>query len=220
VNPAAIYTSKTKSDCAVGTCALDMERGIIDQISPVPWQTDTCIGGWHYKKDIKYKTPKTVIDMFADIVSRNGNLLLNFPLPGSGELDPEELRILAAITDWMAVNSEAIYSSRPWKIYGIGPSTVPVPVQPNRPRFNENGRKALTAEDVRFTTKGHYLYALVMGWPEKEAVIKADTGKVHNVELLGHKGKLKWTQDAASITIQLPETKPCDHAVTFKLALT
>ncbi len=219
VNPKAIYTSKTKSDCAEGTCALDMERGIIDQISPVPWQTDTCIGGWHYKKDIKYKTPKTVIDMFADIVSRNGNLLLNFPLPGSGELDPEELRILAAITDWMAVNSEAIYSSRPWKIYGIGPSTVPVPVQPNRPRFNENGRKALTAEDVRFTTKGKYLYALVMGWPEKEAVIAADTGKIHNVELLGHKGKLKWTQDATSIKIQLPETKPCDHAVTFKLAL-
>ncbi len=225
-NPRSVYTSKARTDCATGTCALDLERGIVDKIWPDPWQTDTCIGGWHYKKDIKYKTPKTVIDMLADIVSRNGNLLLNFPLPGSGELDPQEMQILSAITDWMAVNSEGIYSTRPWKIYGTGPSTMPPAERAGRMGFNENGRKALTAEDVRFTTKGKTLYAFLMGWPGKEAAISAlgnhtetDPGKIHNVELLGHKGKLKWTREDAALKIQLPDTKPSDHAVVFKIAL-
>ena len=147
----------------------DIERGVADQILPNPWQTDTCIGNWHYKRDIEYKTPKQVIDLLCDIVSRNGNLMLNFPLPNSGELDAKELKILDEITRWMAVNSEGIYSTRPWKIFGDGPGTkiAAVPDQ----RFNENSRKDLTADDVRFTTKGNALYAFVMGWPGKEASI-------------------------------------------------
>ena len=80
----AVYTSKEASDCAIGTCVLDHERGVADAISQNPWQTDTCIGHWHYKRGIKYKTPKKVIDLLTDIVSKNGNLLLNFPLPNSG----------------------------------------------------------------------------------------------------------------------------------------
>ena len=88
--------------------------------------------------------------MLADIVSKNGNLLLNFPLPNSGALDYEEMVVLDGITAWMAVNSEGIYATRPWKIYGEGPSTK-VDVQAER--FNESKRPALTAEDVRFTTR-------------------------------------------------------------------
>jgi alpha-L-fucosidase len=222
----AVYTSKRREDCATGTCALDLERGIVDRIWPDPWQTDTCIGNWHYKKGIKYKTPKLVVDMLVDIVSRNGNLLLNFPLPGSGQLDPDEMQVLSAFTGWMSVNSEGIYSTRPWKIYGSGPSTMPRPERQGRMGFNENGRKDLTAEDVRFTTKGKTLYAFVMGWPEKEAVIAPlgtktpqDPGKIHNVELLGHKGKLTWKQEEAGLKIQLPEQRPSDFGVTFKIAL-
>lgn len=225
-NKDAVYNSKSKSDCAEGTCALDLERGIVDKIWPEPWQTDTCIGAWHYKKGITYKTPKTVIDMLTDIVSRNGNLLLNFPLPGSGQLDAQEMQILAAITDWMAVNGEGIYGTRPWKIYGTGPSTVPKLDTANQPRFNENGRKPLTADDVRFTKKGRTLYAFVMGWPERQATISAlgsksetDAGKILNVELLGSQGALKWTQGESAVTISLPESKPSDHAVCFRIAL-
>ena len=217
----AIYTSKSKSDCATGTCALDLERGIVDTIWPDPWQTDTCIGGWHYKKGIKYKTPKTVIDMLVDIVSRNGNLLLNFPLPGSGQLDPEEMQILSGITDWMAVNSEGIYSTRPWKIYGTGPSTK-APENNGRKGFNENGRKALTAEDVRFTSKGSTLYAFLMGWPDKEASLAplgSQSLKVHNVALLGHRGKLQWKQEDDALRVQMPAEKPSEHAVVLKIAL-
>ena len=220
----AVYTSKGRTDCDTGTCVFDIERGVADQILPNPWQTDTCIGAWHYKRDFEYKTPKQVIDLLCDIVSRNGNLMLNFPLPNSGELDAKELKILDEITRWMAVNSEGIYSTRPWKIFGDGPGTktAAVPGQ----RFNENSRKDLTAEDVRFTTKANALYAFVMGWPGKEASIPAlalggknSVPRIRNVELLGHKGRLKWTQDAATLKVELPEEKPSDYAVTFKIAL-
>ncbi len=238
-NVEGVYTSKRRDDSTEGTCVLDLERGIVDEIWPTPWQTDTCIGSWHYKKGIEYKTPKIVIDMLADIVSRNGNLLLNFPLPNSGELDPQERSVLAAITEWMSVNSEAIYSSRPWKTYGEGPSTVkasapaserhqgappPGAFRPSRQAFNERGRQPLTAEDVRFTTKGNALYAFVMGWPAKQAVIAAlgtksaqGVGKIENVELLGHSGKLKWSQEATGLKVDMPAEKPCEHAVTLKI---
>ena len=116
--PNGIYTSKTKKDCEEGTCALDIERGVAGDILPNPWQTDTCIGGWHYKKGQKYKSGKNVVDLLCDIVSRNGNLMLNVPLPNSGKPDDEELKTVEEITKWMAVNSEGIYGTRPWKIAG------------------------------------------------------------------------------------------------------
>lgn len=222
----AVYNSKSKADCASGTCALDLERGIVDTIWPDPWQTDTCIGGWHYKKGIQYKSAKTIIDMLVDIVSRNGNLLLNFPLPGSGQLDPEEMQVLTGITDWMAVNSSAIYATRPWKIYGTGPSTQPPAENKGRMGFNERGRKVLTADDVRFTSKGKTLYAFVMGWPDQQTAIAPlglsspqAPGKIHNVEMLGHKGKLHWKQEDAALKVQMPAEKPCDHGIVLKLSL-
>jgi alpha-L-fucosidase len=209
----AVYTSKRREDCEVGTCVLDIERGIVDKIWPNPWQTDTCVGEWHYKRGAKYKSPKTVIDMLCDIVSRNGNLLLNFPLPNSGELDAEERRILAEITDWMVVNSEGIHGSRPWKVFGEGPGTQVKPAA----AFNEGGRKDLTAEDVRFTTKGKTLYAFVMGWPAHEAVVRSVTGKVENVELLGYQGAARWTQDATGLRVTMPAVQPSRHAVALKI---
>ena len=213
-----VYNSKRPEDCATGTCVLDVERGTVDKIWPAAWQTDTCVGDWHYKRGIKYKTPKTVIDMLADIVSRNGNLLLNFPLPNSGMLDDQELQIVAGITSWMNVNSEGIYATRPWKIYGEGPSTK---VVKSGTAFNENKATALTAEDVRFTTKGNVLYAFLMGWPEGQAEVKSlaqgQAGKIANVELLGHAGKIQWSQDAGALKVTMPQDKPSEHAVTLKV---
>jgi alpha-L-fucosidase len=207
----AVYTSKTATDCAIGTCLLDHERGVADGIAKNPWQTDTCIGQWHYKRGEKYKTAKKVIDLLTDIVSKNGNLLLNFPLPNSGELDYEEMVVLDGITEWMAVNSEGIYATRPWKIYGEGPSTK---VKIKTGNFNEDKQKDLTAEDVRFTTKGSTLYAFVMGWPEKEAVVKALglaspqlPARSSKVELLGYKGELKWKQDEAALKVRCPRRR-------------
>ena len=160
----SVYNSKAATDCAEGTCVLDVERGLVNKIWPDPWQTDTCIGNWHYKKGITYKAPKTIVDMLVDIVSRNGNLLLNFPLPGSGELDAEEQQILSSITSWMHVNSEGIHGTRPWKVYGEGPS---LSISETSAGFNERNRKDLTAEEIRFTSKGQNIYAFVMGWPSE-----------------------------------------------------
>jgi alpha-L-fucosidase len=219
----AIYTSKLASDCAVGTCVLDHERGVSDLISENPWQTDTCIGGWHYKRGVKYKTPKKVIDLLTDIVSKNGNLLLNFPLPNSGELDFEEMEVLEGITAWMQVNSEGIYATRPWKIYGEGPSTK---VKIAGGNFNEDKQSDLAANDVRFTAKGSTLYAFVQGWPEKEATVEAlglkspqQPGKILKVELLGHKGALDWKQDDAALEVQMPAEKISDIGITLKVEL-
>ena len=219
----AVYTSKEGTDCAIGTCLLDHERGVSDGIAKNPWQTDTCIGQWHYNRGQKYKTAKKVIDLLTDIVSKNGNLLLNFPLPNSGELDYEEMVTLNGITEWMSVNSEGIYSTRPWKIYGEGPSTK---VKIETGNFNEDKSKDLTAEDVRFTTKDSNLYAFVMGWPDKAAVVNSlglagdqAPGKIRNVELLGYKGDLKWKQDESSLRVEMLAEKLSDIGIALKVAL-
>jgi alpha-L-fucosidase len=219
----AVYCSKVASDCSVGTCIVDHERGVSDAISDEPWQTDTCIGDWHYKKGQVYKTPKKVIDLLVDIVSKNGNLLLNFPLPNSGELDAEESKVLEGITTWMAVNSEGIYGSRPWKIYGAGPSTE---VAVSQTGFNESKQPGLTAEDVRFTSKGKILYAYVMGPPTADMVIKPlgqkspqEPGKILNVQLLGSQEKLHWKQDHQGLKVKKPGAGMSDIGVTFKITL-
>ncbi len=209
----AVYTSKRREDCDAGTCVLDVERGIVDKIWPTAWQTDTCVGDWHYRRGQKYKSPKVVIDMLCDIVSRNGNLLLNFPLPNSGELDAEERSILGEITDWMAVNSEGIHGSRPWKVFGEGPGTK---LKPDA-AFNEGGRKDLTSADIRYTTKGSTLYAFVMGSPAEVAVMPAVTEKVESIQLLGYRGMMRWTQNEGGLRVPMPSTQVSRHASTLKI---
>ena len=216
----AVYTSKRKEDSDAGPCVLDRERGVLDEISPKPWQTDTCIGDWHYNRDITYKTPKTIVDMLVDIVSKNGNLMLNFPLQSSGMLDDREMKILEEITNWMSANSEGVYSTRPWKISGQGASPAPnADVS-----FNESKRQPLSATDVRFTTKGDTLYAFVMGWPGKEAVLSPlgnasphGKGKVERIDLLSSAGDLKWSREDSALRIELPAEKPSDYAVCFRI---
>jgi alpha-L-fucosidase len=223
----AIFFSKTAKDCANGnTCVLDRERGVLDDIAAHPWQTDTCIGEWHYHKGITYKSSKKVIDLLVDIVSKNGNLLLNFPLPNSGELDSDEMVTLNGITAWMQVNSEGIYSSRPWKIYGEGPSTKVV-IAKNGKEFdpNEGKKPDLGAADVRFTTKGSTLFAFVQGWPANEAIITSlATGSPHaqkitSAHMLGHSESLKFSQKSDGLHVTLPSAKPAtaDIGITLKL---
>ena len=222
----AVYCSKNVQDARDNIAILDLERGVAGGIPAEPWQTDTCIGQWHYNRGQKYKTPKRVIDMLVDIVSRNGNLQLNFPLPNSGMLDDEELKILDELTKWMAVNSVGIYGTRPWKSYGEGPVASAPPGRGRRGGggFNEGNRRDFTAEEIRFTTKGPVLYAFLMGWPSKSATIKSlatgaanVNGKVGSVELLGV-GPVKWEQDEKGLTVEMPDKQPSEHAVTLKIS--
>ena len=212
-----VYNSKTKTDCAGGMCVLDRERGVSPNIWPVPWQTDTCIGNWHYQVGLTYKTPKKVIDLLVDIVSKNGNLLLNFPLPASGELDSAEMRVLEGITDWMSVNGEGLFATRPWKISGEGPSMQVVVAQTG---FNENKQPDLGPKDIRFTSKGKYVYVFVQGWPEAhgsqpELAIEAlgmsspqRPGRATDVRLLGNDEPLKFSQVGNALTVTLPSSRP------------
>jgi alpha-L-fucosidase len=173
-----------------------------------------------------------VVDLLVDIVSRNGNLMLNFPLPASGMLDSDELAVLEGITKWMAVNSEGIYASRPWKLFGEGPAAAPAPKKVDGAAFNEEKRKDMNYEDVRFTTKGGALYAFVMGWPDNggQVVIKAlgsgaagkavgldESANIADVQLLGH-GKVAFTRGDDGLKITLPERRPGEHAYAFRIS--
>jgi alpha-L-fucosidase len=191
---------------------LDRERGVSDSIWPAPWQTDTCIGDWHYKIGQPYKTAKKVIDLLVDIVSKNGNLLLNFPLPASGELDAEEMRTLDGISAWMSINGEGIYSSRPWKTYGEGPALkIVVPST----GFNESKKPDLGPQDIRFTTKGEVLYAFIQGWPKDQVVIKSlarggsySIPAIKDIRMLGMDAPLNFIHDEARLHVRLPSNKP------------
>ena len=209
----------------------DIERGVAQGIVPLPWQTDTCIGSWHYERRLfdehKYKTVGQVVRMLVDIVSKNGNLLLSVPVRGSGEIDEDEIAFLEGMAKWMDVNSEAIFGTRPWVVFGEGPSVVEKAEGGTFGGARDVRSKPYTAEDIRFTTKGSALYAIVMEWPANQTVVVKSlaTGskdlagrKVTSVSLLGHTDNLQWTQDEAGLHVSLPATAPSEHAVALKIA--
>jgi len=204
----------------------DIERGTSDRIEPLPWETDTCIGNWHYSRPLyekgHYKGARTVIRMLADIVSKNGNLLLNIPVRGDGTIDDKEEVVLQGIADWMDVNKEAIFSTRPWKVFGEGPASA----GPAKPvgNFNEGKGKPFTAQDVRFTAKGDTLYAILLGVPKKPVTIKSlgTAAKlldqpIGQITLLGSGEQVKWEQTAAALTLRPPAKAPNDIALVYKI---
>ncbi len=208
--PQVVYTCKQESK---GMWVEDMERGVMAGIREHAWQTDTSIGDWFYNRDWKFRPASWAIHMLVDVVSKNGNLLLNVVQRPDGSLDPEVEQLLAQMADWIAVNGEAIYGTRPWTTFGEGP------VRAEGGAFKEDS--VFTAEDVRFTTKGDTLYAVALGWPAKGLTIRAlgtGAGRVTGVRLLGHAGRIEWTQDAKGLEISVPDRAPCDHAVAFAIA--
>jgi len=221
-NLEAVYTCKEPSK---GRFAQDVERGVLDSISEFPWQTDTSIGDWFYRTGQKYKTSEEVIQMLVDIVSKNGNLLINVVQTPEGDLEPDVLSILDGIGKWTKVNGEAIYSTRPWKIYGEGPST-----NKNQEKGQFGGLKDIRAyqpSDIRFTTKDGVLYAFCMSTPTEDIQIKAlgklskvSNKKIASVSLLGSTEKIQWKQDENALTISkptvLPDFKVVAFAVKFK----
>lgn len=204
----------------------DIERGQANEIQPFVWQTDTCLGHWHYDRSVydrkAYKTGKMVIQTMVDVVSKNGNYLLNIPVRGNGTIDEQERAVVADITRWMKANSESIYDTRPWVIYGEGPSTENQ-AKLNAQGFNE-GKTIFADKDVRFAVKGDILYATLLGWPENgKAIIKSlAAGNAHlrkqpqKVELVDGNQSLAFRQTEQGLEISLPENKPADD---FAIAL-
>lgn len=208
----------------------DIEKGASNNIEPLPWQTCTCIGGWHYDRRVydrkEYKGVRDVVNQLVDVVSKNGNLLLNVPVRTDGTIDEQELAVVQDIGTWMALNSEAIFATRPWKIFGEGPSIANAKPL-NAQGFNEGAARHFTAADFRFTQKGNVLYATFFGWPENKQVVvrslasgspQVGSKKVTEVSLLGYNGKLQWEQGAEGLLVTLPANKPCDNAFALKIS--
>jgi len=208
----------------------DIERGIAEGILPQPWQTDTCIGSWHYDRRIfeqhKYKTTAQVVHMLADIVSKNGNLLLSVPVRGDGSIDEDEIAFLEGMAAWMKINSEAIFGTRPWEVYGEGPSTETKAEAGIFGGASDVQSKPYTPADIRFTQKGNTVYAILMAWPENQSVLIKSFGakanhlggrKIKNISLLGRSGKIRYTAEEDGVRIQLPATAPCKDAYVLKI---
>ena len=201
----------------------DYERGSSEEIQPFPWQTDTCIGTWHYRKGIQYKSVALVTQMLANIVSKNGNLMLNIPVRGDGTIDDEEIKFLRGLAKWMDIEKEGIFGTRPWKVYGEG--TVS-----KGGMFNE-GKIKYGSGDVRFTCKGgNTLFAYFLGWPADykltiRALSKGATPagplekSIESLTLLGSNERIDYVQDAGGLHVTLPSTAPAEGACALKIIL-
>lgn len=201
----------------------DVERGAPDKIQDMPWQTCSCIGDWHYNTSVyernRYKSSKDVIHLLIDVVSKNGNLLLNVPVKGDGTIDEKEVAVVEGIADWMDINKESIFNTRPWKVFGEGPAAEadnPIRAQ----GFNE-GRVKFSAKDIRFNQQGKILYITVMGTPEESITVRnlgtsVSSANISKIEMLGGKETVKWNQQAEFLKIEKPTMIPNPIAVVFK----
>ena len=201
----------------------DVERGFREGIEPLPWQTDTCIGDWHYNRSVfdnhRYKPAASVIHRLCDIVSKNGNLLLSIPLRGDGTIDSDESKILADMAAWMSANGEAIYGTRPWRTFGEGPTRV------SGGMFGESNNAAFTARDMRFTTKDGALYVTMLGWPENGVMNIASLaqesalapGTIESVHLVATNEALKFDRDRNGLSVRIPEGLRSAYAVPVRI---
>ena len=201
------------------SAVLDLERGQLGDIRPLYWQTDTSVSNksWGYIKDDTFKSPEFVIDQLIDIVSKNGNLLLNIGPRSDGTIPDEVQRVLLDVGAWLSLNGEAIYGTRPWRTYGEGPTKVAAG------SFHDTDTAKYTPEDFRFTTKGDDVYAIGLAWPTSgEAVIHAlsktvDSKPVQSIALLGSDAKLQFEQRADGLHVQLPPQSPAKYAYALRL---
>jgi alpha-L-fucosidase len=203
---------------------LDIERGQLAAIRPLFWQTDTAVSktSWGYVTNHDYKTVDSIVDDLIDIVSKNGSLLLNIGPRPDGTIPDVEQRMLREIGQWLEVNGEAIYGTRPWKIFGEGPTAVV------EGPFADTKRTAFTAEDIRFTRKGETLYAIALAWPDSGVLTISSlargsqllSAEIASVTLLGSGEPVSVVRDELGLRVRLPQApKVRPHAVALKIAV-
>jgi len=210
----------------------DYERGLTAEIMKYPWQSETCIGAWHYLRYLYekpgeyggYLNPRDVIHWLIDTVSKNGTFILNVPGRPDGTIDSKEVAVLDGVTSWMEVNGEAIYGTRPWKVSGEGPNMV------KAGSFQGESVNKLGEKDVRFTRNkaNNIIYALALGCPRDPILVRSlglsaatNPGKVAQVELLGTGARLDWHQQTDGLRVVLPSSyhPPVDYAAALKVML-
>jgi alpha-L-fucosidase len=223
----AVMNGKLLNETQRLAMVYDIERGKAHDILPQPWQTDTCIGSWHYERSVyerrRYRSAESVVRMLADIVSKNGNLMLSVPLRRDGQPDELEIEIVKQIGDWLKVNGEAIYATRPWKMYGEGPSTQ-ISEKGHFDGQTDVSKTPFTSEDIRFTQSkdGKTLYAIVLELPKDGKVTVKSLasksmhwpGTITSVRMVGG-GKLKFARDENGLRVVLPEK--LDREIAFAL---
>jgi len=200
---------------------LDIERGQLDTLRPIFWQTDTSVGekSWGYIKDEKFRTPESLIDELVDIVSKNGCLLLNIGPKPDGTIPEEVQNILLSMGKWLSVNGEAIYATRPWKVHGEGPTKVV------GGSFKDTTTSGYTAADIRFTAKGDTLYAIALAWPgdgklrirSLAAGSELTKREIKTVQMLGSMLPLKWTRTGEGLLVELPQEKASGYPVALRI---
>jgi alpha-L-fucosidase len=198
---------------------LDLERGQLGEIRRLTWQTDTSVSNksWGYIKDDTFKSPEFVVHQLIDIVSKNGNLLLNIGPKPDGTIPEEVQKVLLDVGAWLKVNGDAIYGTRPWRIYGEGPTKVAAG------SFHDTDTAHYTAEDFRFTTRGDVLYAIGLGWPANgQALIHSlalapGNERVQEVSLLGTSSGLQFEQNADGLHVRLPAEAPAKYAYALRV---
>jgi alpha-L-fucosidase len=198
---------------------LDIERGQLGEIRPLYWQTDTSVSNksWGYIENDTFKSPEFIVHQLIDIVSKNGNLLMNIGPKSDGTIPDGVQQVLLSVGSWLKVNGDAIYGTRAWTTYGEGPTKV---VEGS---FNDTAAGNFTAQDFRFTSKGETLYAIEMGWPSSgEAVIhtlRTVTGSrpIQAVSLLGSAEAVSFAQKDDGLHIKVPAQGTGKYAFAYKI---
>ncbi|BAM03794.1 alpha-L-fucosidase [Phycisphaera mikurensis] len=208
-----VVVNYKEEDFAPGTGVFDIERGQLDEIRADFWQTDTSISrnGWAYNEDPGNKSATSLLHDLMDVISKNGCLLLNIGPRPDGTITQEQEDVLRTMGAWLRQNGEAVYGTRPWKVFGEGPTRVKAGT------FQEKENAGFTPEDLRFTASGDTLYATTLGVPSGDrllvrslgSTLKLLLGDVLSVEMLGHDGPLAWERGADGLAVTLP---PLDHA--------
>lgn len=212
------------------TAVLDVERGQLAGIRERFWQTDTAVAknSWGYTENNDFKHPADLIGDLVDIVSKNGALLLNIGPRADGTIPDEDAAILREIGDWLRVGGEAVYGTRPWRVFGEGPTEIA------EGPFTDTKRSGFTARDIRFTQRTQIdhgverttLYATALAVPEDGQVrietLRAGSAElleeIATVELLGG-GEVAWERGDDALRLTLPEGSAPRHAVAFRIAL-
>lgn len=200
------------------TGILDFERGREDRITPYPWLTDTALGSWFYVESAGFRSVTSTIGILADIVAKNGCMMLDIGPKVDGTLPQKGVDVLLGIGAWLKTNGPAIYDTRPWLVYGEGPTGN------GGGGFSESTEKPYTSHDLRFTRSkdGATLYVIALGWPEGELTVQSvqvdSAGPDAHVDLLGA-GPLHWNVNSQKqLVIQPPAKQVGDHAFAFQVS--